>query len=31
MVWNNECKVVDDPFREEKDAIANAQAASKRA
>ena len=26
MVWNVECKVVNDPFREEKDTIAEAQA-----
>ncbi len=31
MVWNVETKVVNDPFREEKDAIAEAQAASKKA
>jgi para-nitrobenzyl esterase len=31
MVWNVECKVVNDPFREEKDAIADAQAGSKKA
>ncbi len=31
MVWNNECKVVNDPFREEKDAVADAQAAAKKA
>jgi para-nitrobenzyl esterase len=26
MIWNVECKVVNDPYREEKDAIADAQA-----
>ena len=30
MVWNNECKLVNDPFREEKDAIAQAQATAKK-
>lgn len=30
MVWNNECKVANDPFREEKDTIAEAQAAAKK-
>lgn len=26
MIWNNECRVVNDPYREEKDAIAAARA-----